>query len=259
MAKKSGVALFVDYEYAVLTSLNYWKTPISPQRIIAAAMEVGCIEHAAAFGDFNNEPLRREVPKLRTASIDAVSAPSGSQDGRVKSYTDFVMLDNVYQTLLDRPDIATFLLMTGDGHFSAVAARLRVRHGKTVGVLGIEGNISGELKAAASFVHELRRLEMDPNDPLFDEIIRFIARSQRERPAITFGATAQCCAATLNVPEENVRQCMAALSSQGAIIQEVVEYQGRPSRIMRLSLTHPRVRRALGLEAGGTGQPAVPV
>ncbi len=245
MSKKSGVALFVDYEYAVLTSLNYWKTPIGPQRIIAAAMEVGCIEHAVAFGDFNSEPLRREASKLRTASIDAVSAPTGSLDGKLKSYTDFVMLDNIYQTLLDRPDIATFLLMTGDGHFSGVVARLRIRHGKAVGVLGIEGNISGELKAAASFVHELRRLEMDPNDPVFDEIIRFIAKSQQERPAITFGATAQCCAATLNVSEENVRQYMAALSSQGGIIQEVVEYQGRPSRIMRLVLTHSRIRQAL--------------
>jgi hypothetical protein len=253
MAKKSGVALFVDYEYAVLTSLNYWQTPISPQRIIAAAMDVGCIEHAAAFGDFNTEPLRREASKLRTASIDAVSAPTGSLDGKAKSYTDFAMLDNIYQTLLDRPDIATFLLMTGDGHFSGVVARLKIRHGKTVGVLGIEGNISGELKAAASFVHELCRLELDPNDPIFDEIIRFIAKSQRERSVITFGATAQCCAATLNVPEENVRQYMATLSTQGAIIQEVVEYQGRPSRVMRLSLTHPRVTQALEPETVNLG------
>ncbi len=248
MGKKPGVALFVDYEYAVLTSLNYWKTPISPQRIIAAAMDVGCIEHAVAFGDFNTEPLRREASKLRTASIDAVSAPTSSVDGRVKSYTDFVMLDNIYQTLLDRPEIATFLLMTGDGHFSGVVARLRIRHGKTVGVLGIEGNISGELKAASSFVEELRPLEMSLDDPMLDEIIRFIARSEQERPAITFGATAQCCAATLNVSEENVRQYMAALSSQGAIIQEVVEYQGRPSRVMRLALNHPRVQQALGSE-----------
>lgn len=253
MSKKPGVALFVDYEYAVLTSLNHWKTPISPQRIIAAAMEVGAIEHAVAFGDFNTEPLRREASKLRTASIDAVSAPTSSLDGKVKSYTDFVMLDNIYQTLLDRPEIGTFLLMTGDGHFSGVVARLRVRHGKTVGVLGIEGNISGELKAAASFVREIPKLEMDPNDPLLDDIIRFIAKSQQERPAITFGATAQCCAATLNVPEENVRQYMAALSSQGAIIQEVVEYQGRPSRIMRLSLTHPRVRQSLESEPAKAG------
>jgi hypothetical protein len=249
MSKKLGVALFIDYEYSVLTSLNYWKTPISPQRIIAAAMEVGAIEHAVAFGDFNTEPLRREASKLRTASIDAVSAPTGALDGRVKSYTDFAMLDSIYQTLLDRPDIGVFLLMTGDGHFSGVAARLRIRHGKSVGVLGLEGNISGELKAAASFVRELRRLEMDPSDPALDEIIRFIARSQQERSAITFGATAQCCAATLNIPEENVRQYMAALSSQGAIIQEVVEYQSRRSRIMRLSLLHPRIKQALEPEA----------
>ena len=248
MAKKSGVALFVDYEYAVLTSLNYWKAPVSPQRIIAAAMEVGCIEHAVAFGDFNTEPLRREAPKLRTASIDAVSAPTGSVDGRAKSYTDFAMLDNIYQTLLDRPDIATFLLMTGDGQFSGVVARLRIRHAKIVGILGIEGNISGELKAAASFVQELHRLEMDLGAPVLDDIIRFIAKSQQERSAITFGATAQCCAETLNVPEENIRQYMAALSGQGAIIQEVVEYQGRPSRVMRLLLTHPRVKQTLESE-----------
>lgn len=253
MGRKPGVALFVDYEYAVLTSLNYWKTPVSPQRIIGAALEVGPIEHAVAFGDFNGEPLRREAAKLRTASIDAVSAPTSSVDGKVKSYTDFVMLDNIYQTLLDRPEIEIFVLMTGDGHFSGVVARLRIRHGKTVGVLGIEGNISGELKAAASFVQELKRLEMNLNDPVVDEIIRFIVRSQVERPAITFGATAQCCAATLNVPEENVRQCMAALSTQGAIIQEVVEYQGRPSRVMRLVLTHPRVVQACGSAVAEAG------
>ncbi|MEW6032228.1 MAG: NYN domain-containing protein [Bacillota bacterium] len=246
MTERPGVALFVDYEYAVLTSLNHWKTPIDPKRIVEKAMSVGAIEHAVAFGDFNSEPLRREAPKLRTASIDAVSAPTSSVAGKVKSYTDFVMLDNIYQTLLDRPEIGTFLLVTGDGHFSGVVARLRVRHGKTVGVLGIEGNISGELKAAASFVAELEPLEMDMSDPVLDEIIRFIARSQEERRAITFGATAQCCAASLNVPEEHVRQYMAALSAEGAIIQSVVEYQGRPSRVMRLSPTHPRVRQALG-------------
>ena len=40
----------------------------------------------------------------------------------MKDYTDFIILDNIYQKALSSSDVNLFIIFSGDGHFSSVVA-----------------------------------------------------------------------------------------------------------------------------------------
>ncbi len=110
--------------------------------------------------------------------------PPGPLPGKVKNYTDFTMLDAIYGTYLDQDDIGTIVIVTGDGHFSSVVARLRVRCKKNIVVVGIPHFINRELYQSAS---EVRELEIDADACLVDreDLIAFVKNSIRTHPYVT--------------------------------------------------------------------------
>ena len=138
------------------------------------------------FADLaGSEELRRAAYLLRTQSIEMVDAAGDHSREKVKNYTDFTMLDAIYGTYLDQDDIGTIVIVTGDGHFSSVVARLRVRCKKNIVVVGIPHFINRELYQSAS---EVRELEIDADACLVDreDLIAFVKNSIRTHPYVTF-------------------------------------------------------------------------
>jgi uncharacterized LabA/DUF88 family protein len=66
-----------------------------------------------------------------------------------QSTVDLNMLMDIIETVFDRPNINTFVLMTGDRDFTRISARLKLRLNKRVIVCGVPGTVSRDLISAA--------------------------------------------------------------------------------------------------------------
>ena len=105
------------------------------------------------FADFSHKSLASEIQRIRPFSNKIIDTrnPAGVQ----KDFTDFIILDNIYQKAMMSEGIDVFILFSGDGHFSSVVSFLKNICGKEVGVYGINGSFSRQLKETASWSETL--------------------------------------------------------------------------------------------------------
>ena len=145
---------FVDFEhwyialerqYGVKPDLKGWKSELM------AKYEV---DEIAVFGDFSNVGLRGELDKIRDITQMVFDTKNSSEHYK-KDFTDFIMLDYIYQKAMTRKDIDTFIIFTGDGHFSSVVRFIINQCHKKVGIYGITNALSSQLKLSASWYHEI--------------------------------------------------------------------------------------------------------
>jgi hypothetical protein len=145
---------FVDFEhwyialerqYGVKPDLKGWKAELM------AKYEV---DEIAVFGDFSNVGLRGELDKIRDITQMVFDTKNSSEHYK-KDFTDFIMLDYIYQKAMTRKDIDTFIIFTGDGHFSSVVRFIINQCHKNVGIYGITNALSSQLKLSASWYHEI--------------------------------------------------------------------------------------------------------
>ena len=73
------------------------------------------IEEIAIFADFSNPGLRGELEKIRNVTNMVIDTKNQSEHYK-KDFTDFIMLDYIYQRAMTKKDIDTFIIFTGDGH-----------------------------------------------------------------------------------------------------------------------------------------------
>jgi uncharacterized LabA/DUF88 family protein len=66
-----------------------------------------------------------------------------------QSTVDLNMLMDIIETVFDRPNINTYVLMTGDRDFTRICARLKHRLNKRVIICGVPGTVSRDLISAA--------------------------------------------------------------------------------------------------------------
>ena len=92
--------------------------------------------------------MEKELNKIRQVSNHIIETKNGDEHFK-KDFTDFIMLDAIYQAAMFS-DEKVFILFTGDGHFTSVAAFLKNRLRKKVVVYGVKDAFSTALKAASS-------------------------------------------------------------------------------------------------------------
>ena len=145
---------FVDFEhwyislerqYRVKPDIKAWKEELQ---------KTYDVEEIAVFGDFSNAGLRSSLDHIRDTTPMVFDTKNSSEHYK-KDFTDFIMLDYIYQKAMTRRDIDTFIIFTGDGHFSSVVRFIINQCHKKVGIYGITGAVSQQLKNAASWAHEL--------------------------------------------------------------------------------------------------------
>jgi hypothetical protein len=112
------------------------------------------IEEMAFFGDFSNYGLRGETDKIRTAGGMVINTQNSSENYE-KDFTDFIMLDYIYQKAMTGKNIDTFIIFTGDGHFSSVVRFIINVCRKKVGIYGVKNAISYQLRDSASYYREV--------------------------------------------------------------------------------------------------------
>ena len=120
----------------------------------------GKIAKIYVFGDFTKPELSQERNRVRTVTSNIIDCGNESLNNK-KDFTDFIMLDHIYQELIQTPTVQQFIFVTGDGHFSSAATFLRTFMDKTVGVYGVAGSLSRQLRDCSSWTKELCAIDGD--------------------------------------------------------------------------------------------------
>jgi len=253
------IACFLDVEN-IRYSLNQRGHELSPEVVAKKALKYGLLGVARAYADFTRHPdmVRRG---LVAAGFDITDVPvKPLPGGGTKSSADFYMLMDIIDTALDRPQIETVILMTGDGDFVQVAARLKNRFGKTVVVMGVPGSTSADLLASASISDPFEIEERDLRD-LRPQLVEIIAELKTPRSGIWsfkyIEGGVKYNAARLGIPEERVGYLLTDLKDEGILATRVIiAPDGREVTETYLDREHPFVGETLGHAPEATGEEA---
>lgn len=152
--------VFIDYEYLYISFNRQYLKPPMLDEICNEIKQNGKVSKIYVFGDFTKPDLSLERNRVRTVTSNIIDC--GNESSTIKKdFTDFIMLDHIYQELIQNPSVEQFIFFTGDGHFSSSATFLRNFMDKTVGVYGIAGSISRQLRDCSSWTKELNAIDGD--------------------------------------------------------------------------------------------------
>jgi uncharacterized LabA/DUF88 family protein len=161
--EKPYTIVFIDYEYLYITFFKQYSTPPMLDALIDEIKTDGRIFKIYVFGDFTKPNLSQERNRVRTVTSNIIDC--GNESALVKKdFTDFIMLDHIYQELIQNPSVEQFIFFTGDGHFSSAATFLRNFMDKTVGVYGIIGSLSRQLRDCSSWTKEATAIDGDEQE-----------------------------------------------------------------------------------------------
>jgi hypothetical protein len=152
------------------------------------------------------------------------------------------MLMDIFETLLDRPFVKTYVLMTGDRHFIRAVTMARNRYGKTVIISGVPGSVSNDLIESAGSNFDPLAFEPVGAAERFSSFVRFVDRLERSKPYVTFKYIAAAMSTSSEFPgmqEDEARQIVADSIRDGILLKEQ-----RPDgyRICRLNRQHGGVK-----------------
>ncbi len=169
------------------------------------------VEEMAFFGDFSNHGLRGEIDKIRTAGGMVINTQNSSENYE-KDFTDFIMLDYIYQKAMTNKKIDTFIIFTGDGHFSSVVRFIINVCRKKVGIYGVKNAISYQLRDSASYYREV-----PAGAAAFSDYYKMIATRM----------------SYLMVHRET-----PSAATEKEIIEKVAEKHGAPKKAIAIALSH---------------------
>ena len=180
------------------------------------------------------------------------------------------MLMDIIETVFDRPNINTFVLMTGDRDFTRICARLKLRLNKRVIVIGVPGTVSRDLiSAAEQFIPLGRRAPpmpqggyhrrssspyapqqqgpVEPDEPGFIQFLDYIDRHWSWR---TIGGVANFIGDPYNpknrfrgrLTRDSARELLRICIDEGIL---VVGTDGLGNENLRLNREHPAVDAVL--------------
>ncbi len=167
-------AAFVDYEHWYISlKNNYGLQPNIKAWFEELNSKFNLVE-VNFFADFSHKSLADEIGRIRLYSNKIID--TRSPNGVQKDFTDFIILDNMYQKALASDDIDVFILFSGDGHFSSVTSFLKNFYHKQVVIYGVNGSFSKQLQETANVFHILPT-EEDINGSFYKLIFDYLKTS----------------------------------------------------------------------------------
>ncbi len=143
---------FVDYEAWMYGCRNQFAEEPDIYEWFTDLRGKGRVEDVLFFADLSEESIKHHVHRIRTVSNSIIDCSKGKKE---KDYTDFIMLDHIYQRLFRQKDLKQFVLFTGDAHFQSVCAFMRNFNDKTVGIYSLKGCLSQMLADTANWYTEI--------------------------------------------------------------------------------------------------------
>ncbi len=224
MQKPKAVA-FIDFEHWYISLDRFYHTRPDMKAWFAEISKTYDVRDVYVFADFSNQSLRAEIPKIREITSSIIETQNASAFV-TKDFTDFIMLDHIYQKALSEKEIKAFIIFSGDGHFSSVTSFLRNRCSKTVGIYGVRGALSSQLRNTATWCVEIPAAEktVDENQKYYDMIfgnLKYLAENNRgERKMYpTFRGTVDAVSAYYSANRDDVMNAMRYLVERDYIVQ----------------------------------------
>ncbi len=227
--KKKEAAVFVDYEhwhvslykkYSMRPQIKQWRDSIARDYTIA---------DIHFFGDFSNPGMKYEIPLIREVTNNVIETQNTSPFHK-KDFTDFIMLDYIYQSAVKKGSPDTYIIFTGDGHFASVVKFLVNVCKKHVIVYAVRDGLSGMLKSAASVCIELP-LEEDVKKyrySLISDYIDEIFESSNHRVYPTFVPVVDGVCQKYKLEKPLVKSTLEEMISLGYVVQRFKPlYNGR--------------------------------
>ncbi len=188
-APTGEVGLFIDLENIRYSYLNVYHIEPDIAGFIEKARKHGRVSVALAYADFSEHPqwVRRalDVAGIAARDIPVRRFVREGQD-RLKSSADLHMLMDIMETALDRPQVTTYILMTGDSDYIRVVTWIKNRFDKRVIVSGVPGTISSDLVASAGESDHLEAGETTATDALMSTVEAITLMMKRTTPPTGF-------------------------------------------------------------------------
>ena len=211
--------VFVDYEHWYISFDRFYNKKPDVKAFRDELAQTYDIVDISFFADFSNPSLRQEISRIRAVTGSIIETQNASNHYK-KDFTDFIMLDHIYQQALMMDTADTFIIFSGDGHFSSVVSFLKTKCRKEVGIYGVKDAISNALRVGADWT-----VEVSGEDTVYLERVGMILDSIRAvqeknpRARITFWATVEAVSQRNFVDKEVIAEALRGLIEDGYILQ----------------------------------------
>lgn len=233
---KPRATVFVDYEhwYISLDRLHGKKRPDvrAFRDTLAQKYE---LQEIIFFADFSNPALRSELPKIREITNHVIETQNTSSAHK-KDFTDFIMLDHIYQLAISSPSTDAFIIFSGDGHFSSVANYLKSKLGKEVGIYAVRGGMSTQLKNTASWTTLLPEAT-DPKITVYRSILtslRNLSENRQKRSYPSFKGTVAAVSRHNRLSSREVTSALRELINKECITQHTLTVDGKSIKTLKV-------------------------
>ena len=182
------------------------------------------VQRIKVFGDFTKPEIDQERNRIRTVTSDIIDC--GNEAGRLrKDFTDFILLDHVYQEVIQNPAVQQYVLFTGDGHFSSVATFLKTFMDKSVCVYGVPGTLSHQLQNCCSWSKLI--LVVDDEDAVYQaNLVRNFRSIEQKGLVPTFLRTAEHAARIYGGNVNRYELILSEMIADGYVTRQAVRLNG---------------------------------
>jgi hypothetical protein len=242
--------VYIDYEslfygmydkYNMKPNLNALIDELKTQGRFAESIKV--------FGDFSKEPIKSEQGKIRTITNTIIDCQQPGNEGHKKDYTDFLMLDMIYQDSMTKPHVDQFIFVTGDNHYSSVATFLRTQKDKIIGVYAVEGTLGAQLFNCSSWVKTLIP-EGASEDKVRENLVACMKNAEEKNFKSTFNNTVRFASDFYGGDFDTYRKVLMEMIAEGAVTQQMEEtLDHTPIRTIRLKKEEPEQEPAADVQA----------
>lgn len=236
-SKKNKIGLpraiaFVDYEHWFISMEKIYHKKPDIQAWFNELKNRCVITEVTFFGDFSKFREKEvEIKRIRRFTNKIIDTYNPDLYYK-KDYTDFIILDNIYQKALSQPECDMFIIFSGDGHFSSVAAFLRTFCNKEVGIYGVKNCISKNLISSSSWVTEVP-LPEETTKNLKISIFDKIREGENSKRYMTFSKTAELISDENGIEQEIVNKLLSVLIEDGYIEQNLVYVNKKKIRVIK--------------------------
>ena len=208
---------FVDYEHWYISLKNNYGLQPNIKAWFEDLNSKFNLTEVNFFADFSHKSLADEIGRIRLYSNKIID--TRSPNGVQKDFTDFIILDNMYQKALSSDDIDVFILFSGDGHFGSVTSFLKNFYHKTVVIYGVNGSFSKQLKETANVFYTLPT-EQDINESFYKHIFDYLKNS----PSPTYNEAIEVAAKKSrgNASKQKITSAMKTLMENNVISERSI-------------------------------------
>ncbi|MBQ3141463.1 MAG: NYN domain-containing protein [Clostridia bacterium] len=219
--KKPSAVVFVDYEHWFISLQKLYGVKPDIKSWSEQLHKLYDVREISFFANFSHESMKDEIARVREVSNMIVETKNPY--AYKKDFTDFIMLDSIYQTAMSKNSPDVFIIFTGDGHFCSVVRFLKNRCRKTVGVYGVKNAFSKQLQETANWTVEVEKpVPPDPLSEYYGMLLRNFRwhEQQKEKKVLAFAKTVQYVSRKNHVQFRVMAQALKSLMKKNYVISK---------------------------------------